>query len=964
MSLTSLKIASICLALAIAFTLGCSGVNNAGTTTPPAQVTVTLNQSTASVEVNATTQFTATVQGSSNTAVTWSVDSVAGGNSTDGTIGATGLYTAPAQTGTHTVTATSVADTTESAKATVTVTAAPVVSVSLSPTSASVAVGATSQFTATVQNTTNTSVTWSVDTIAGGNATVGTVNSSGLYTAPITAGSHTVTATSVADTTKSASATVTVNGLVISPATALVGTGGTQQFNAAIANVASTPVNWFVDQVAGGNATVGTISTTGLYTAPTTLGAHTITAESAANSAITASASITVTAISLSPTSATMIGNTTQQFTATLQGVSSGTFTWSATGGTISSSGLYTSPSTVGTYTVTATSTLDSALTASATVSVFVFTISPTTATIAPSSTQQFTATIQGLTNTSVTWSVDGVAGGNATTGLIIAGGLYTAPAAIGAHKVTATSVAAPTFSVTASLTVINVAQAAVLTYHNDDARDGQYLEEVNLTPSNVNSTLFGKLLSYPVDGQIYAQPLYISQLSIAGGTYDVVFVVTQNNSVYAFNADATTPQTAQTFWQDLQLGPPVTKNSVYGVSVVGILSTPVIDVSTNTIYLVAEISGKSDPTPYFLYALDITTGAQKFGGPVNVTGTVPGTGGDSSGGQISLESSCYQRMGLALNPVSNAIYIAFGDCTHGWVLAYDKTTLTQTAIFNDTPDGDGGGLWSSGGAPAIDDTTGDLYLLSGVDELSPGVGDPVNTGYNDSFLRLDPTALSVLDYFTPDNNATLANNDADLGSGGNILVPGSSTYPDITVGGGKDGNFFVVNRDNMGGYNPDPPENKVIQEVLICTDGDNNIFSTPVYWNGSIYYHCNDDVIRAFSWNANTGMISTSPTSVGTAVYQTHGATASLSANGAMNGILWDIDNTAYSGANPAGSGPSVLHAYDATDLANELYNSSQAANGRDTAGAASKFTSPTIANGKVFVPTTTELDVYGLLP
>jgi hypothetical protein len=321
--------------------------------------------------------------------------------------------------------------------------------------------------------------------------------------------------------------------------------------------------------------------------------------------------------------------------------------------------------------------------------------------------------------------------------------------------------------------------------------------------------------------------------------------------------------------------------------------------------------------------------------------------------------------MGLALDPVSNQIYIGFGDCTHGWLLAYDKTTLAQTAIFNDTPDGDGGGMWSSGGAPAIDDTTGDLYLITGVDELSPGVGDPVTTGYNDSFLQLDPNSLSVLDFFTPDDNLTLSDNDADLGSGGNILVPNnSSSTPHETIGGGKDGNVFIVNRDNMGGYNPDPPQNKVIQEVQICTDGYNNIFSTPVYWNGSIYYHCNNDVVRAFSWNATTGLLSTTPTSVGTAVYQTHGATASLSANGAVNGIIWDIDNTAYNGNDPAGSGPSVLHAYNATNVANQLYNSSQAGNGRDTAGAASKFTSPTIANGKVFVPTSTELDVYGLLP
>jgi hypothetical protein len=195
--------------------------------------------------------------------------------------------------------------------------------------------------------------------------------------------------------------------------------------------------------------------------------------------------------------------------------------------------------------------------------------------------------------------------------------------------------------------------------------------------------------------------------------------------------------------------------------------------------------------------------------------------------------------------------------------------------------------------------------------------------------------------------------------------VPGSATVPNITIGGGKDGNIYVVNRSSMGGYSFQPQQNNVLQTVQTGSgkNADDNIFSTPVFWNGSIYYHCHNDVLRAFSWNANTNLMSTEPTSLGTEVYQTHGATGSLSANGAINGIIWDIDNTAYVGSDPASSGPSVLHAYDATNVATELYNSSQAASGRDTAGAASKFTVPTIANGRVFVPTSTELDIYGLL-
>ena len=843
------------------------------------------------------------------------------------------------------------------------------VTVSLNQSSMNVAVGGTAQFTATVKGTTNTAVNWSVDGVAGGNATTGTVSASGLYTAPAAAGSHKVTATSVAETSASASAAVTVGALgAISPTAAFLPPSGTQQFSSSIQGFSNTSITWAVNQVTGGNASFGTITTAGLYTAPTQPGTYTVTATSAADSSVTASATVTVGTITLSPASALLAGSQTQQFTPTASaGVT--TFTWSVDGtvggsltaGTISTSGLYMAPAQAGSHTVTAT---DGSITGSASVSV-AFTITPPSATVAPSMTKLFTAT--GLTDTSVTWAVDGTTGGSAATGTINTSGLYTAPAAIGAHTISATSVADTALTASATVTVVNFSQASVLTYHNDDARDGQYLEEVSLTPANVNSATFGKLLAYPVDGQVYAQPLYMPALNIAGGTHDVVFVVTQNNSVYAFSADATSSATAQTFWHAGPLGPSVYKGDITGVNPnVGILSTPVIDASTNTMYLVAEEGGKGDPTPFFLHALDIITGAEKFGGPVNITGSVAGTGLDSSGGNIALESDCYQRMGLALNPFTNWIYIPFGSCNHGWILAYDKTSLAQEAIFNDTPDGAGGGYWSSGGAPAIDDATGYVYLMSGVDELvagDPGTGDPVTNGYNDSIFQLDPTNLTISSYFTPSDNFTLAEWDADLGSGSNILVPSTASLP-VTLGGGKDGNVFVVNRNDMGGYNPGGT-NSVVQQLQMCTDGYNNIFSTPAYWigTGALYFHCNANVISAYSWNASTAQISTTPTSQGSAVFTTHGATPSISANGAVNGIIWDIDNSAYSYKLGVAQGPSVLHAYDATNVANELYNSAQAGT-RDTAGSALKFTVPTIAGGKVFVPTSTELDVYGLLP
>jgi hypothetical protein len=753
------------------------------------------------------------------------------------------------------------------------------ISVQLNQGSASLNVNSTTQFAATVQGTSNTAVTWTVDTIAGGSSSVGTITAAGLYTAPSLAGSHTVTATSAADTTKSASAAVTVNATdVVSPASADVAAGGTQQFTATVVGYSNTSVTWSVDGVSGGNSSVGTINSSGLYTAPAQVGNHTVTATSVANSSLSANGAATV----------------------------------------------------------------------------FTLSVSPGPSTVAPGGTQQYTATDQGLSEGTVTWSVDGVTGGNSTTGTISTTGLYTAPEATGQHTIAATPPSYPALTVTTTITVINTSSGAVLTYHNDDARDGAFTQETTLTTANVNSTQFGKIAAYAVDGQIYAQPLYLPAVTIAGASRAVVYTVTQNNTVYAF--DATGTQSAP-FWK-INLGTHVTKNDAEGVNpYVGILSTPLIDATTNTLYLVSETSGT--PVPFYLHALDVTSGAEKFGGPVAINASVTGTEGTGTSHTITLGTDCYQRMGLALDPVTNSIVIPFGSCTHGWVLAYDKTSLHQTAVFNDTPnDNGGGGLWASGGAIAIDDITGDLYLMSGVDE-----GDEITTGYSDSFLRLDPTNLSVLDYFTPDNAQILEQNDVDLGSGSNILVPNnSSNTPHETIGGGKDGNIFVVNRDEMGSFSPN--QNNVIQTVHTGTQQYNNIFSTPVYWNGSIYYHSSVDVLRAFSWSASTGLMSTSPTSSATTVYNQHGATPSLSADGSdTNGIIWDTDNSNYVQSDPSSSGPLVLHAYDATNVASELYNSTQAGT-RDTAGLALKFTVPTIASGKVFVPTGDELDIYGLLP
>ncbi len=751
--------------------------------------------------------------------------------------------------------------------------------------------------------------------------------------------------------------------IAMSPTSATVAAGGTSQFQAMVTGAGNTAVQWEVNQVAGGNAQVGTISSSGLYTAPATMVAMqvTVTAVAEANPSKTANAAVTVNPVSppgisvtISPTAPTVAVSTNQQFSATVTGTTNPNVTWSVDGviggnttvGVVSTSGLYTAPSTAGGHTVTATSVADTSAGANATVSVISLTVSPTTVSLTPLGTQQFTATVQGTSDTGVTWSVNGVPGGNNTVGTISSGGLYTAPGTLGSYTVTATSVALPTYAVNALVTVINAPRGtvSVLTYHNDDVRDGVNANETVLNTSNVNLQQFGKVFAFPVDGQIYAQPLYVPNLSVAGVLHNVVFVETENDTVYAFDADGLS---GSALWQR-HLATPLQINDDEGIKpLLGVTSTPVIDTSTGTMYVLTD-GLENGSKVYRLHALNVATGAEEFEGPVIVTGTVPGNGWDSQNGQITLEDECYQRDGLALDPATNAVYISFGHCNHGWVLAYDKASLQQIAIMNVTPDGAGGGLW--GGTPAIDDSTGDLYLLSGVD-----LGDPA-PDYNDSALRLQASDLSVLDYFKPSNEQILRENDADVGSGSPIFMPDNpSPYPHELIGGGKDGRIFVINRDNMGQYQQ---TDHVIQEVQSGTQEYDNIFSTPVLWNNTLYYHDAQDVVKAYSWDPNTGLLSSSPVMEGADVFGGHGATASLSSNASSAGILWEIDST-----NAGSGGAAVLHAYDAASLSNELYTSEQAG-GRDTAGPAVKFSLPTVADGHVFVGTASELDIYGLLP
>jgi len=508
-----------------------------------------------------------------------------------------------------------------------------------------------------------------------------------------------------------------------------------------------------------------------------------------------------------------------------------------------------------------------------------------------------------------------------------------------------------------------------VSTYHNDNARTGQNTLERILTPDNVNAAKFGRLYSFPVDGYVYAQPLYMPQVAIPGnGIHNVLIVATQHDSVYAFDADSPTPDP---LWRINLLNPdagittllPSDVNASDILPEIGITSTPVIDIASNTVYVVAAT--KENGTIYHrLHALDITSGAEKFGGPRIIQASYPGTAQDGNDGVLSF-SSRYQLQRAALLLSKGKIYIAFASNAdyglyHGWVIAYDATTMRQVGAWVSTPNGYQGGIWMSGCGISAD-RNGDLYfsIANGPFDV---YGEQPGANFSDSIVKLRPAAsgLNLVDFFTPFSQAKMAKDDLDLGSAGVVVLPDQpGANPHLAVTSGKNGHIYVLNRDSFGGYNAALNGNpQVIQEI---SGQLRQQMGTPAYWNGRLYFGAgispHADGIKAFA--LRNGTLSTTPVSQSAAIYHLTRSTVSVSANGNSNGIVWVVDNDAYYASH---QGPAVLHAYDARNLAHELYNSNQRLS-RDNPGQASKFTVPTIANGKVFVGTANQVSVYGLL-
>src|SRR5215472_2959500 len=498
---------------------------------------------------------------------------------------------------------------------------------------------------------------------------------------------------------------------------------------------------------------------------------------------------------------------------------------------------------------------------------------------------------------------------------------------------------------------------AGVLTYHNDTMRTGQNLNESVLTPANVNTTTFGFLFSVPVDGQIYAQPLYVTGLKIGGQVHNVVFVATEHDSVYAFDAHTPGLPLWQTSFIDPAAGittvPNADQSCVDIDPEIGITSTPVIDPNSGTLYVVAKTKENG---AYFhrLHALDVTTGAEMVA-PVVIQGQVPGVGDGSVNNIVSFDPLKHlQRPSLLLS--NKAIYIAFASLCdigpyHGWVFTYDAQTLAQVGIFNTTPNGGLGGIWQSGGGPAAD-ATGNVFVMTGngtFDGPSPGG----NNDFGDSFLRLAPRAVTQSDFFTPFDQATLEATDGDLGSGSPLLLPDQAVGPPhLMVSAGKGGTIYLVDRDNMGGFIANGNDQQIVQSIPGAVG---SLFGTPAYFQNTLYFLAKGDVLRAFS--LSNGKLGTSPASQSSTVFGFPGATPVISANGASNGIVWVLQTD-----QAEAGGPAVLHAYLATDVSTELYNSNQNP-GRDTPGPAVKFTVPTVIKGKVYVGTQTGLSVFGLL-
>jgi hypothetical protein len=590
----------------------------------------------------------------------------------------------------------------------------------------------------------------------------------------------------------------------------------------------------------------------------------------------------------------------------------------------------------------------------------------PGNQTVAVGQTATFSVTATGTAPLSYQWQKNGAAISGATASN------YTTPATVSGDNgakfdVLVTNAVGSATSTMATLTV-NAATASnidVVTYHYDNLRTGQNLNETILTLANVNSTKFGKLGAFTVDGLVDAQPLYLSAVAIPGiGSKNVLYVATEHDSVYAFDADSVNGNTTPFLWKVSMLGSGETSSDDRGCSQVtpeiGVTSTPVIDRTRGphgAIYVVAMSKDANGNYFHRLHALDLTTGAELFGGPTLVQATYPGTGDSSSGGNVVFEAKQYkERPGLL--QIGGIIYTTWSSHCDArpytsWVMSYDANTLAQTSVLNLVPNGSEGGIWMAGTAPGAD-ASGNIFFMVGngdFDTTLNASGFPSNGNCGQCYVRLSSgVPMKLLDYFTPSNTVSESSSDTDFGSGGPLLLPdlvdANGNTRHLAVGSGKDAIIYVVDRDNMGKFNSGA--DNIYQQINGQIGG---VFSKPSYFNNTVYYGAVGDHLKAFP--ITNAKLATIPASQSSSSFAYPGTTPSISANGTSNAIVWAVEKGA----------TGILHAYNATSLTSELYNSNQAANNRDQFSD-NKYVTPMVANGKVYVGTPNSVVVFGLLP
>jgi len=854
------------------------------------------------------------------------------------------------------------------------------------PQNQTVTVGAMGTFSLVATGTAPLSYQWSKN----GTAINGATSSS--YTTPATVigdngATFTVKVSNSAGSQASSAATLTVTAAAVPPTittqpqSQTVTVGATATFSVVASGTAPLSYQW------SKNGTAISGATSSSYTTPATMSGDngatfTVKVTNSVGNQTSNAATLTVNVppqITTQPQNQTVTVGAMATFSVVATGTAPLSYQWSKNGTAITgaTSASYTTPATVSgdngasftvkVMNVAGNQTSNAAILTVNPASGVTVTLSPRRAGVTTGVGLTFAATVTGTGNTSVTWSVDGMAGGNSTVGTISAGGVYSPPSTVGMHTVTATSVANTSVSASSSVAVTDL--AGVVTQRYDNARDGQNLQEYALTSTLLSTAgAFGKVFACAIsDGPVYAQPLYVANLAIAGGIHNVVFVATQQNTVYAFDADAS-PCT--TYWK-VNLDPagsmPTPNNGTQGDSDIngpyGIFGTPVIDLSAGTLYAVASTKDGASTFNYRLHALKLATGAEQPSSPVVISASAP----------VPFDPSVHmQRPALLLS--GNTVYVSFGsygdiNTYYGWIMGYDKTALTQIGVFNTTPDSPpGAAIWMAGAGPAAD-SSGDIYLSTANGTFDVTALPPLAPAddFGDTLVKLTGS-LAVADFFTPKDQSTLDSSDLDFGSAGVMLLPdaaGSTTHPHLAIAADKESNLYMVDRDKMGQYNA--LTNTNVQTVTVNNTGNNvttGFFTTASYWNGNVYAGAVGDPVKRYS--ISNAVLATSPATQSTDSYGYPGVNVVISAAGASAtaAIAWALDTnssgTGTPGAGPAG--PAILRAYDATSLGAALWSSSTLST--DKCGNAVKFVVPTVANGKVYAVGTNQLTVYGLLP